>query len=290
MALEDIRKTLRAGVTRLSLSPYDDQGKLTGLAAAIVNGDRAGNGGTRQLVAVREVPFGYVNEPDEIAWAGDGSTVDSMLADSEDPADAIALTSEFDADVHAALTGMSTHLYGDMKFVPIDGVDLDYPVCMVIVQSRYVKVRDAGKSKIAAWAGQVITNTQIVPMHTSGASGRDPAQNQFKMTIGKSANAPWGDTINDQFGTCQAGVLDFTTEYPLEVHAWKGDAAETIFTMNYTPAAASGNKVVVWVDGVIQTYTTHYTVNVANRQITFVAAPAAGAQIVALYQFTSGCS
>ena len=60
-----------------------------------------------------------------------------------------------------------------------------------------------------------------------------------------------------------------------------GDGATLVFTLDETPTASS---VFLYVDGAIQTITTHYTI--AGAVITFVAAPADGVEITAKYTHT----
>lgn len=58
-----------------------------------------------------------------------------------------------------------------------------------------------------------------------------------------------------------------------------GDGVETHFTLAYHPSSGQ----VVSVDGVAKTETTHYTMDDATGVITFLTAPAYGAEITASY-------
>lgn len=58
-----------------------------------------------------------------------------------------------------------------------------------------------------------------------------------------------------------------------------GDGEETEFTLEYRPVSG----LTVYVDGILQTLTTDYTVNTTTGIVSFVTAPADGAEIVAAY-------
>lgn len=65
-----------------------------------------------------------------------------------------------------------------------------------------------------------------------------------------------------------------------------GDGTTTTFTLDYFPVVAGTER--IYVDGVLQTPGTAYSINNATGQITFTTAPAAGEAITASYTYESG--
>lgn len=81
----------------------------------------------------------------------------------------------------------------------------------------------------------------------------------------------------------------YPSPYPVTYHTLIGNASVDDIVLDYTPAAASAEKVQVWINGVKKTYTTDYTVDVATKTVSLVAVPASGAKVVIKYQFLPTC-
>lgn len=291
-SLTDVQKVLRSGLARVSYSPYDTDGNLVKFdTSAVANGEVDGNGGTRRLNGARSLPLNFGgNEPTAITWSGDDGYLDSILYEAEEAPEAILLVAEFDMEVTAALQSTNTADVMDGKAGVLMPTDPDYPTVMVIAQQTKSKSRESGTQGIALTAGYIVMNAQLVPFNAPGVEGRTGTDNQYKMVVGKRQQTPWGTTINDDYSTCEAAIWEFAFEYPIEVQSWRGDDATATFNLSKTPAEASGDKTFVHIDGVLQAYTTDYTVDTSLNTITFDSAPSAGANIVAMYQFSAGCS
>jgi len=291
--LTDVKKVLRSGLARVSYSPYDADGNLVKFdGTAPTNGELDGNGGTRRLNGARSLPLNFGgNEPVTVNWDGDDGFLDSILYEAAEAPEAIGIVAEFDMDITAALQNTDTSDLMDGKTGVLMPSDPDYPTVILVVQQTKSKSREDATQGISLTAGYIIMNAQIVPFNAPGVESRTATDNQYKVTIGKRTKTPWGTTINDDYSTCEAAIIEFAYEYPIEVQSWRGNGiGTTTFNLAKTPAEASGDKIAVYVDGVAQTYTTDFSVDVTARTMTFVTGPDAGADIVALYQFSAGCS
>lgn len=89
-----------------------------------------------------------------------------------------------------------------------------------------------------------------------------------------------------ELGVMVSAAIAFVKAYtglenvaPVDEAVGTGDGDETIFTLAYHPSSGQ----TVYVDGVSKTETTHYTMDDATGVITFLAAPADGAEITASY-------
>ena len=291
--INDVRKFLRAGANRFSFAPYDSDDKLALFGGtSIVNGDQNGNAGTRRVEAVKTVPLGMVPEPETIAWDGDDGYVDSILVENAAPPEGIGLFAEFDLDTEAFLQGSAVKSVGDMATGALLIDKPAYPVLMAIIQGPLAKSLASDSRGLPHTAGYILMNCQMAPMNASAIASRTATDDQYKLTLGKRVFTPWGETIADSYATCEAGVLEFTSEYPIEIQAWKGHGTETVFNLALTPAEASGDKVPVWVQANLQIYgaLNDYTVDASAKTITFAVAPAVGDYIVSMYQFASDCN
>jgi hypothetical protein len=290
--LSNVRQALVAGLARFSFSVYDDDGELAPFSGgSIVKGSAAGSGGMRRIKGARSIPLGFVQEQNTVNWDGDDGYIDSVLFDNAAAPEAIGVFAEFDMDVVARLQTSSVTQYGDMAAGARLTKDPEFPTICAIVQSTKSKSRKGGLAEgLPIAKAYVIINATMAPLGVETIDQLAVHDDRYKLTLGKRSTSPWGTTINDDFSTCATGVIELNSEYPIDIVAWKGNAAALTFNFPLTPAAANGDKVVVWVDGVLQTYTTHYTVNTTAKTITFVGAPADDAYVVALYQFSAGCS
>src|SRR5690242_15449950 len=102
---------------------------------------------------------------------------------------------------------------------------------------------------------------QIVPLGDAGISNAQATSFTHALIANKSSKKPWGlafSASND--GTTEAvGIGPFLSENRVLLHTHIGDGSDTSVTLAKTPAAANGNKVKLFQDGVLKTYTTHYS-------------------------------
>ena len=160
-----------------------------------------------------------------------------------------------------------------------------YPDIAVIIQSKSKK-KDAGVDGAKSWAGYILPLCNAVPLGRETFEGRTAANDRFKVTAQVADKKPWGVTILEaDLGTDGGPILRFTSEYPITGHRHTGDAATLIYNLGYTPVSQA--KTNIWVDTAPLVAGVDYTVVAATGVITFTAAPAAGAKIETLYEFTA---
>lgn len=101
----------------------------------------------------------------------------------------------------------------------------------------------------------------------------------------------WGDaSLLATWGSSKLHVIDFAwSAYPWTAHTFIHDNSATSFTVDQTPAGASSDKVLLYEAGVLQTYTTDYTVTTATKTIGGITAATSGTKVVALYQYDPAC-
>lgn len=104
------------------------------------------------------------------------------------------------------------------------------------------------------------------------------------ITVNPAGKTLWNTTLASTIG----GYVTMSP-YPVHQHTFIGNASATTHTLTYTPAADDGDKVLVWVNGTLQTHTTNYSVNTSTKVLTFASAPASNAICTILYQYVPDC-
>jgi hypothetical protein len=126
----------------------------------------------------------------------------------------------------------------------------------------------------------------VRPLGRDSYSSKTAAADRLFVTAQVATQYPWGVTFTDADDGAQAAPYkDFTSSHPLHQAYATGNNTALVVNLDYTPAAADSNSVIVVVNGVVQLYTTNYTVSVANKTVTFVTSPPTSAIIEILYKF-----
>lgn len=290
--LSNVREALRGGLTYIGFSAYDANNRLVPLGGTLVAGNTTGSGGTSQLVGAQTFPAPMQPETETIAWVGDDGVIDSLNVESETVPEGIIVVSQYDYNIEAALQGTSVKELGDMASGVLFAKNPSYPKVVVVINQFKSISRKDGAQGLPIAASYVLSNAQLVPLGPANIESRTRSDNNYRLVVGKRSKTPWGVTVNDDYGVCEAGVFQFHPEYPIDIQSWLGNGVVVTYSFGKTPAEASSDKVVVYVNGVLQAYTVDYTVDTAAATITFEAGstPANGAYIVALYQYTTSCT
>ena len=82
-------------------------------------------------------------------------------------------------------------------------------------------------------------------------------------------------------------LLSMTTaQASPHIDEFNGNGSTTVFNLTQTPAAASGNNFVVFVNNVYQRYGSSYAYTVSGAQITFTSAPPSGTNNIQVLQLS----
>jgi hypothetical protein len=219
-----------------------------------------------------------VPEPSRVTASGDDGPMATFDFSAEDlPADVLALAARslaFEAFVQGS------------KVETIDGLDVivsqprgnDEPPGIVMVLSRRAKNQSGGKQ----WETKIVPSANITPLGAEFQQ-RNVTPYRYSISTTTTDRAPWGKLLSASANGATAGpILDVEADNPVMMHAFLGNNAETDVILDYTPIAT---KVSVYVNGVKKTLTTDFTVNTSTKTVTFVAAPAASALVIVLYEY-----
>lgn len=275
---------IAAGLDGMYMTRLDANGHPTGWTADPANGDQDGNGGMRRVEVAVAIPQ-FTTEPPVTDIEGDNKVKGKFPWDPDVP-EFVLTARGFDLETAAGLQGTEVYNLGDMATGIWQPRDPDRATVMVMSHSN-AKERTPGAEGTTGWISYVLMSADAIPMGPDSIQYRQEHTDQYKITANEATHF-LGKTIGDHWGTQGGVILAVTSEYRIMIASYRGDAAETDFNLpdNYDLVEASGDKIVVLVNGVLQTYTADYTANAVTNVLTMVAPPAAGAYIDVLYQWS----
>lgn len=236
--------------------------------------------GMKRLYGAKTAPIA-IKEPDVVTATGDNNAlVQFQFLPAELP-DGVITMAQRDLDFEALIQGTSTYVLGSTK-LGVRQPGNNNPPNMCLLLTRRAKTWGPNSKGVAAFDVELINSCSITPL---GAQWTERAIEpySYKVTINEADHFIWGETIaSTNLGTNAGAIIPIDSDNPLHIAAAKGDGATVAFTLPYTPVSSS--RILVEVERVAKTLTTHYTV--AGKVVTFLSAPANGARIVFYYETT----
>lgn len=268
---------IAAGVDLAFYGVIDDAGYLNGGSLAA---PAAGNPDGSPMLRLRGVinTDPTVPEPEIVNIPGDNGTQGSFIFGS-DASPAFTLEkSVFDLALQALAQGTLVFEDGTVKMGVLQPEAPNHPDLCWVLQSPSKK-KDVGQNGLKAWTGYIIPLTQAFPLGRGAFNTRAGASDRMRIAVSPAAQNFDGMQLDEtNFGTASAPIIHFTSDYPIYFHRFTGNGVEDTFMLAHKPASA--NEVRVRVNGTLLMLTTHYTVNLTTKEITFVTPPANGAKIV----------
>lgn len=152
-----------------------------------------------------------------------------------------------------------------------------------LICQRQAKSWQAGFKGVDKRGGVYVPSCTLAPLG-SAFTQRQHNPNRYGIAVSNASRTAWGETFDATTdGASTAPVVAFSSTDPWHQHAFRGNASATAFTLAYTPLNPSTDMMVT-IEGVLQTYTTHYTVS--GKVITFGSPPASNARIIVTYKFS----
>lgn len=272
-----------AGTKYLFAGTVDSSGNL--VSGSSTTAPTAGNSSSmRRIVGIQQAGLA-VPDPDIVVVPGDDSVLGNFDFDSDSPNSFTIQKGAFDMTFDALAQGTNVYTLGDVNFGVLRPDDSSYPDICWILQGR-ISSKDAATAGAQGWGGVIVPRTTVRPLGRDSFNTKTAAADRLFVTAQVATQFPYGVTFNNNtIGADAAPYVPFTASYPMHMVRATGDNTALVVSLPYTPAAADANKVIVVVNGVVQLYTTNYTVSIANKTVNFVTSPATSAVIEILYQF-----
>jgi len=261
----------------------DTTGRVLGQSASLTAGDQDGSNMGR-LYGVKTMPTG-IPEADQLDVTGDDQWLTSFLFGSASGPSGVLEMAVKDMNFEAALKGLTIYEHETFAELAV-GMPKDPTYADVaFIFQRQAKSWTAGQRGSGRWEGVVITKANGEVLYNDFNERAAPPY-RYSITMSQSDMRPFGETFGESvFGTEQAAFYQFTSNNPVTLQAWRGDGAQDVFNFAHRPKAA--NACAVYVEGIKQTITTHYTIDPnagSLGTIDFVTAPANNQLIHVFYE------
>lgn len=264
------------GYDMLYYGILDGDGFLIGNVAAGVAAGAVQ--GMKRLYGAKTAPIS-IKEPDVVTATGDNNAlVQFQFLPAELP-DGVLTSAQRDLDFEALIQGTATYVLGQTK-LGVRQPGNSNPPNMCLLLTRRAKTWGPNSKGQAAFDIELILSCSITPL---GAEWTERAVNpyNYKVTVNAADHFVWGETVaSTNLGTNAGAIIPIDADNAIHIAAGKGDGVTTAFALPYTPTSSS--RILVVVERVAKTLTTHYTVS--GKTITFLSAPLAGARIVFYYE------
>jgi hypothetical protein len=157
---------------------------------------------------------------------------------------------------------------------------------MALIVSGQGQSRESGTVGQNGWWTKFYyrVNGKAVGRTLSGTSA-EATETAYSLTMTEVDTAWDGNALATNYGYTFGYASTRFATYPILAYTGVGNGVATAFVLQAKPAAASADAVRVKVNGVVQSYTTHYTVNPGTKTVTFVSAPANNDAIYIEYEY-----
>ncbi len=282
--MPNTKKVIGAGAKYAFYGVLDANGILLGGSKSLSAGNQDGSAMPR-FEGIKTAPI-TVAEPEVVTATGDDEPLAQFTFEPTTLPEGVLETAVKDLTFEALCLGLEVFAEGEIDMVAMGNPkDPDRNDMCLILQQR-AKSWAAGTKGASRWEGIIIPKCTITPLGNDAFTERAVSTVRYQVTVTKSDMLPYGLTLGASlWGTEEQGFIQFTADNPIRIHAWRGDGVQTVFNFSESPISAA--KCNVYVDGIKQIITTHYTIDPTAKTITFVTAPGNNVLFHALYEFAA---
>lgn len=219
-------------------------------------------------------------EPQQIVHFGDDNVFALDVLPSQEPITGELMVGKVNDTVDAVLTGQNSYTVGEMKLFGMGTSEKGDENQVGIIAYRQTLDTTDGAAQLRRWESYIFPTAYLIPR--AGGFDANPEERMYTLRPQISAKQLWGTAVSTSTeGYETAQVVRGVSEYKPKLVAWLGDNTTTSFTLSPAVAADNTSKVVVWVDGVLQTGS---EITVATNSVVFTTAPTTDAIVVSAYE------
>jgi hypothetical protein len=279
-------ETIEAGFDRIDGGYNDTNGYYQGTDP--LNAPAAGNqdgSGMFRLVGAQTVPLAPT-EAEVITVSGDDEPLTQFSFDSPDLPSGVLQTATENLTLEANAQGTKVEVLGDLT-IGVRQPTGSTPASLCMAFQRQAKDWTIGALGVSKRSGLWVPRIELRPRGPADLTQRQHSPSQWNLITSKSDRKPWGATFTaTENGTTSAALIPIKSSYILQLHRWTGDNSQTDFFLPYV-AVGTPTTLFVFINGELQTVTTHYTVTPGTPSgkttIAFGSPPGTDAIINSLY-------
>lgn len=250
--------TIEAGFDRIDYGFRNADGYFIGSdTTAPAAGDQDGSGLAR-LLGAQTVPLSP-SEAETITVLGDDEPLTQFSFDPADLPSGVLQTAVADLGLEAKAQGTQVETLGDFT-IGVRQPTGSTPATLCMGFQRQAKDWTPGALGVAKRKSVWAPSVELRPRGPSDITQRQHSPEQWNIITSKSDRKPWGATFTaGENGTTSAALVPINSSYIVQLHCFVGDNSETDFYLPHV-AVGTADTLKVFIDGVLQTVTTHYTV------------------------------
>ena len=279
-------QVIQAGFRTAKLHRLDTVGYAMGLLGALANGE---DSGSYELLAVKTADL-QVPEPEQTNITGDDQFQGAFTWPLGAAPRGSVEAAVFDMDLNVALEGIKKVTEGGLEMQVLGAKEADpKDICLILQSSAFSKT--SGYAGLSKKFGLIVPKASAVVLGIGTFTERQALNARLALTVESADTYPWGKAFTlATEGATEGLMTPFTSDYFVDLHAFVGNGSLNNVVLDRTPAgdhAASPQRVFVYYDGVAKTPTTHFTVVVATKTVTFEAGaiPGAGVKVEIRYEY-----
>jgi hypothetical protein len=280
-------KNYAVGATeKLHYGQRHSGGYPAGLTGTIAAGSDQGMLTYKGFAAFNETPATAENIPIQ----ADAGNLGTMFSRAIENSEGTLTFNAIDGDFQALAEDLTVFSDGDREKVGIDdSCTVLNPLSLII--NNHATSLEAASLNEKGWEVVEIYKTTAEKTDDATSGTEFTAQPQgYNLTFENvSVDLNAATISNTNYGRTSLRGQRYWAENPVIRHVFIGDGVTTTLVLDETPAAEDGDKVVMYTDGVKDTYTTDYSVVAATKTITFVVAPVSNAVVVIDYEYVISC-
>lgn len=193
--------------------------------------------GAYRVLGVKEVAVS-IPAPEVVQATGDNTVIAEFQFDSTEQRTYEVTMAVGDLALESYFAGTNVETIAGGSFVLNDVDGAPARSIALIHQSNAVK-QDTGLRGVQGWSGT------LVPLATAKYLGRDSFSERtagtyrLSVTPQTATNYPWGVSFSTASGKNSGRFIDFDSDYPYTMAAFRGDNAAVQWTLDYQPVNAA---------------------------------------------------
>ena len=276
---------ISAGTQLAFIGRVDSAGKFAGISGNVTAG-LAGEG-MYHVLGIQTANPGPV-EPETVNIAGDDTTLGAIQFPPNETPQWVMEVGAFDLELQSLLQGTSVLDINGIQIGALQPNGATTPDVCLIYQAKS-KSKDAATDGASVWSGYIVPRANCYPLGRAEFAGRQAANDRYQIVAQVAGMLPFGVTIQSStLGTTGAPLIPFTSDNPITMHRFLTTSAAGAYQLARRPVSQAKTRIVHALTNVVYTPGTDYTVDVANRTVTFTPALPANTPIIVLYEFDPG--
>jgi len=251
----DVAKAVGNYAEGLYYGVVDSSGYLVGSTATAPVGGVVTGSAMAQLMGLQDFPF-TANDPDMPSQRGDAGALARFINRSTELPGATLTMGAFDYTFAALCQALEVDDSGGGEFLSGNPYTVTYAdLCLLMVaQAKSLETASSGSG---LWEARMIHKVNMFPKLRTTFNDNALPSYEYNMVANYASRLPWGRAFTSGGdGDTSFVYTDFTWPYRPIVQRWTGDNTETDFELAQNIAEDSATNIIVYVDGVAQTWVT----------------------------------